>query len=412
MSEMIELRGPDKPLTGTFHLPLSKSLINRQLILAAQAGLFPEMTDPDLPEDVRQLAHLLTHPGPEWDAGAGGTTLRFLTAYLALHDRRGKVTGTARMQERPIAPLVNALIQLGADIEYGGTTGCPPIHLNGFTAQSADRVELDPSSSSQFLTALLLAAPGLPHGMTIHLTGPVTSRPYLDMTLAVLNHWGVQTRMDDQGIHVAPCRISPRQLVLEADWTAASYAYGMLALAPEGSRLHLPRLYLSGLQGDEILATWMTSFGIRSEPSPDGITIIRDRLTRPPDLHMDMADNPDLAQTMAVLCALSGIGSEFSGLHTLRIKETDRTLALQMELRKMGVHFAPVENRPDTWRLSGQATAPSGAFSTYHDHRMAMAFSLASLRFPCQIEDPSVVDKSFPAFWQQLEAVGFRIKAG
>ena len=127
---------------------------------------------------------------------------------------------------------------------------------------------------------------------------------------------------------------------------------------------------------------------------------------------MDMADNPDLAQTMAVLCALSGIESEFSGLHTLRIKETDRTLALQMELRKMGVHFAPVENRPDTWRLSGQATAPSEAFSTYHDHRMAMAFSLASLRFPCQIEDPSVVDKSFPAFWQQLEAVGFRIKAG
>lgn len=368
------------------------------------------MTDPDLPEDVRQLARLLAHPGPVWDAGAGGTTLRFLTAYLAMNDRKGTVTGSARMQERPIAPLINALVQLGARIDYTGNQGCPPVQLHGFPRQAVAEVDLDPSSSSQFLTALLLAAPSLPQGATIHLTRPVTSRPYLDMTLAVLNHWGVRTIVQEQDIHVPPCKVLSRELVLEADWTAASYAYGLLALSPAGSRLQLPRLYFSGLQGDEVLATWMSDFGISSEPSEDGLTIRRVREIHPASIRMDMADNPDLAQTMVVLCALLGIEAEFSGLHTLRIKETDRTLALQMELKKVGVHFAPLKDRADIWKLTGRAHPPAEAFATYHDHRMAMAFSLVATLTSCRIQDPSVVNKSFPAYWTQMNEIGFRIE--
>ncbi len=410
---MLELSFPEGPVRGTFQLPVSKSLVNRQLILAAQAGRLPDMQDVSLPEDVRKLAQLLTHPGPVWDAGAGGTTLRFLTAYLALTGKDGIVTGSARMQQRPIAPLMHALDQLGAIYFYSGITGCPPLLLSGFPGQKQTEITLDPSSSSQYLTALLLASPLLPDGLTIHLTRPVTSRPYFEMTLAVLADWGIRVEVEDNRVSILPQEIRPKELILEADWTAASYAYAILALAPTGSTLELPGLTRSGLQGDEILVSWMEQFGIDTEDGPSGITICRNRDIAPRALQLDFSDSPDLAQTMIVLCAILGCPGRFTGLHTLQIKETDRTAALREELHKLGVQFDQSPDDPDVWLLTGKAISDDPpTFATYHDHRMAMAFSLFAMAAPCRIQDPDVVQKSFPDYWEQLEGIGFLVSRG
>lgn len=407
---MLQLQFPTGQIHGTIHLPVSKSLVNRQLILAAQAGQFPAMADSSLPEDVRRLAHLLAHPGPVWDAGAGGTTLRFLTAYLALSGKDGIVTGSARMQVRPIAPLMHALEQLGALYAYSGITGCPPILLNGFRGQTQKEISLDPSSSSQFLTAILLASPLLQEGLTIHLTQPITSRPYFDMTLAVLRHWGIQVDVIGDRIIVEPQPILPRKLVLEADWTAASYAYALLALAPSGSSIELPGLCRSGLQGDEILAEWMTAFGIDTMEGVNGTTLRRSHEVTPDGIELDFSDSPDLAQTLIVLCAILGCPGRFSGLHTLQIKETDRTAALQSELGKTGVQFEPESEGSATWLLTGKVTlADTPTFATYHDHRMAMALSLCAFAGICRIEDPQVIEKSFPNYWKELEGIGWKI---
>ncbi len=407
---MLTLRFPKGPISGTIQLPLSKSLINRQLILAAQVDRLTIMTDPALPEDIRLLATLLHHPGPVWDAGAGGTTLRFLTAFLALSGRDGIVTGSPRMQQRPIAPLMNALDQLGVNYFYSGITGCPPILLNGFPGQKTNKIFLDPSSSSQFLTAILLASPLLAKGLTIHLTKPITSKPYFEMTIAVLQHWGIDIHILNNTISVAPQHVVPRDLVLEADWTAASYAYAILALSAKGSSLELPGLVQSGLQGDEVILDWMMKFGIETKAEPEGITIYRTSETVPDILRLDFSNTPDLAQTIVVLCAIHGVKGHFAGLHTLRIKETDRVVALQLELAKVGVRFEADSIDQDTWHLSGKADIDSPEFATYHDHRMAMAFSLMSCGGEVKIQDPEVVKKSFPNYWKELVQVGFTVE--
>lgn len=406
---MLKLRFPNGHIQSTIQLPLSKSLVNRQLILAAQVNRLPEMTDPTLPEDVRLLAGLLQHPGPVWDAGAGGTTLRFLTAYLALSGGDGIVTGSSRMQLRPIAPLMSALDQLGANYFYSGITGCPPIVLNGFSGQKTTEVSLDPSNSSQYLTAILLASPLLPDGITIHLTKPITSKPYFEMTIAVLQHWGIDVQVEDHIITVAPQQIVSRDLVLEADWTAASYAYAILALSPKGSILELPGLHRSGLQGDEVIAEWMKAFGIETRVGARGMSILHTQEIIPDVLQLDFSDVPDLAQTIIVLCSILGVQGHFSGLHTLRIKETDRTAALQEELLKVGVRFEADNADQDLWHLSGQANVDHPEFDTYHDHRMAMALSLMAKVGPVFIKDPEVVEKSFPKYWNELSRIGFTV---
>lgn len=407
---MFNLQFPTGLIQGTVQLPISKSLMNRQLILAAQVGRFPDMSDAALPEDVRLLADLLRHPGPVWDAGAGGTTLRFLTAFLALSGKDGIVTGSPRMQQRPISPLMHVLEQLGVHYHYSGITGCPPILLNGFSGQQATEVHLDPGNSSQYLSALLLVSPMLPLGLIIFLTGPITSKPYFDMTLAVMNHWGVHVEVENTRLLVRPQAIQSRELVMEADWTSASYFYGILALAPVSSTIFFPGLRLSGLQGDQILSSWMTAFGIDSTEQSDGIIITKNRDERPDRLNLDFKAQPDLAQTMVVLCAILGIQGTFNGLQTLRIKETDRIAALQQELARVGIRFEPDQVNSDVWQLTGKSNVDLPRFATYHDHRMAMAFSLMSRTGPIRIEDPEVVIKSYPHFWENLKAIGFRVE--
>lgn len=407
---MLKLRFPKGPIQGTLQLPLSKSLVNRQLILAAQVSRLPDMTDPALPVDIRLLASLLQHHGPVWDAGAGGTTLRFLTAYLALSGADGIVTGSSRMQQRPIAPLMHGLEQLGVQYFYSGITGCPPVLLNSFAEQKTNTITLDPSSSSQYLTAILLASPLLPDGLTIQLANPITSKPYFEMTIAVLKHWGIEVHLEGNTISVVPQQIKARDLVLEADWTAASYAFAILALSPKGSSLKLPGLHRSGLQGDQVIVEWMTSFGIETQLDTDGMTIHRAKEITPDELRLDFSDAPDLAQTMIVLAAIYGIPGHFTGMHTLRIKETDRTVALQLELQKVNVLFEEDSADQNLWHLSGKASVDQPEFATYHDHRMAMSLSLMAHTGPVSIQDPEVVEKSFPDYWKELSRIGFLIE--
>lgn len=398
------------PLHGRFPLPVSKSLANRLLILQALSGVAIGEPEPDLPGDVATLMRLLRHPGPVWDAGAGGTTLRFLTAWLALSDRRGTVTGSERMLARPIAPLVEALRQIGARIGYGGEEGFPPLVLEGFAGQVRDEVALDASMSSQYLSALLLCAPALPRGLTLHLPKGVTSRPYLHMTLRVLSEAGVRWEAQSDRIRILPGPVAQPAIPMESDWTAASYAYALMALAPAESELLLPGLRFSGLQGDQVIAEWMEAFGVVSQVTEGGVVIRRMERQLTGSLDLDFRDHPDLAQTMVVLCALLGIPGRFRGLHTLAIKETDRTAALAVELAVMGADFIPDPGRSDKWVLTGKIMAAPRMIRTREDHRMAMAFSLCAMRVLVRLDDRQVTGKSFPAWWQVLQGLGFRIE--
>ena len=411
--ERIRLHHPPSRLEGQeFRLPPSKSLLNRRLVLHALTHTVrPELPD-DLPEDSEILSHMLWHHGPEWHAGSGGTTFRFLSSYLAIQGARGMVTGTEGLCRRPVGPLVDALRLLGADIEYGAVSGHPPLRLLGFPKQHTSTVTLDVTQSSQFLSALLLVAPSLPQGLEVRFSGDPVSRPYVDMTIRLLREHGVACEMDPGAIRVAPGALVPLPLTMEADWTAASYAYALLALYPAGSHLVLPDLRLSGYQGDEALAQIMERFGVETAEIPGGIRIERVRDRQPDFLELDLGDHPDIAQTLAVLCALRGIPALFHGLSTLAIKETDRTTALAIELGKGKATFHPDwTGNPGSWRLEGQWTPPQTVIGTWEDHRMAMAFSLAAVKGAVILEDRTVVRKSFPAYWKVLGALGFGIDA-
>lgn len=411
MDNRIRIQFAPSRLDGqAYVLPPSKSLLNRRLVLHALNHRQPPVLPANLPEDSEILGRLLWHHGPEWYAGAGGTTFRFLASFLAIRGLKGRITGTPGLCRRPVAPLVEALRQLGVRVEYDGDEGHPPLRLMGFEQQKARSVTLDVTQSSQFLSALLLSAPALPLGLEVRLVGEPVSRPYMDMTTRLLREYGVACEVTPEAITVPPGKLCSIPLTLESDWTAASYAYALLALYPEGSSLELPQLQLSGYQGDEALARIMMQFGIETIEQPHGIRIERSREIQPAFLELDFSDNPDIAQTLAVLCALLGVPALFHGLGTLAIKETDRTAALAIELGKGKVRFSPESNTQGSWRLEGTWEATEETIGTWHDHRMAMAFSLAAVKNPMTLEDRTVVRKSFPSYWKCLNDLGFGIE--
>lgn len=409
MAKSLHILSPPAQLREqAFWLPPSKSLLNRRLVLHALQSDTPPTLPPDLPEDTEILSRMLWHTGPEWHAGAGGTTFRFLASFLAIRGAHGIITGTPGLCRRPVGPLVDALRQLGVVVEYAGLEGYPPLRLNGFHSQKTAFISVDVSKSSQFLTALLLIAPALPTGLDVRLTGTPVSRPYIDMTLRLLREQGVTCTESPGVIRIEPGLPKVQPLTWEADWTAASYAYGLLALYPSGSSLILPGLHRSGYQGDEALVDIMTQFGIDTELIPDGIRIVRTRDNYPSSLEIDLNDHPDIAQTLAVLCGLLGIPAIFHGLSTLAIKETDRTQALSIELEKGKVEFRPIKDKTgSSWKLAGCWQIPHAPIGTWEDHRMAMAFSLTACRGPLTLEDGSVVRKSFPGYWKCLKILGF-----
>lgn len=327
-------------LSGVLHLPASKSESNRALIIRALAGggQLDNLSDAN---DTQLMQRLLNDAETaELNAEDAGTVMRFLTAYLAMTGRQTILTGTARMQERPIGVLVEALRQLGARIDYLGQEGYPPLRLRGRTPQPADTddqpvtLQVRGDISSQYISALLMIGPTLPHGLRLRLTGKVGSRPYLHMTLALMRHFGAWARDLGAIFDVRPQHYQPANYTIEADWSAASYAYALVALAPPGSTLWLPGLRRHSWQGDQAIVGIMAQLGVQTEFREGGV-----QLTQGPvadKLSHDFTDCPDLAQTVAVVAAALQVPTEFTGLESLRIKETDRIAALQTELAKFG----------------------------------------------------------------------------
>ncbi|MBK9336529.1 MAG: 3-phosphoshikimate 1-carboxyvinyltransferase [Lewinellaceae bacterium] len=418
--DILHLSRSGRTLRGALALDGSKSLSNRALIALALAGADDPaqgLSNCSTATDTATLLHLLQHPADVYDAGDAGTAFRFLTAYLALRPGTQVLTGSARMLQRPIGPLVDALRTLGFDIRYLGVPGYPPLEIQNFKNQDvqvAGQLRVNAGISSQFLSALLLIGPYLPAGLKLIPVGGVVSRPYIDMTMHLMRYFGAEVAWQADGsIAVQPGGYQVRRLVIEADWSAASYWYAMAVFADEAD-LVLHGLAPASWQGDSVLASMLAPFGVVSEFSRDGqsVRLRKSGATALPEIfRQDFRDCPDLAQTLAVVCAGLGVPGIFSGLETLAIKETDRCAALTVELAKVGVHFEPDVQAPERYLLRGKAswqTPPR--FATYGDHRMAMALASLSLFGPIELENPGVVRKSYPAFWEHLRSAGFCTK--
>ena len=406
---------PDRALVGEITLDGSKSIANRVLIVRALCEENFSIQKIARSKDTETLQTLLASAETTLDAGAAGTTFRFLTAYLALQPGTQVLTGSERMKQRPIGVLVKALRELGADINYTENEGYPPLRIGEPEQMQGGDLSISAGTSSQYISALLLIAPTLPSGLNLSLNGTIVSRPYIDMTIHLMRYFGAEVGWDEQTIRVAPGAYRPRSFVVEADWSAASYYYAMAAFA-ERVDLQLNGLYEESVQGDAAIAGIMTAFGIETEYNERGIRLTKTGREKRA-LDHDFLTCPDLAQTVAVACAGSGKSAMFTGLETLRIKETDRIAALQTELAKVQVWLSQLPAKftddPDReyFMLEGNAIFPKiPTFATYEDHRMAMAFAPLALLHPVLIDDPEVVVKSYPEYWTDLRRLGFEVK--
>lgn len=408
------LTAPER-LNATIELPASKSISNRALIIYALSGgqIVPEnLSDCD---DTEVIIEALRHMPAEIDIKAAGTAMRFMTAYLSLTPGTHVLTGTERMKHRPIGTLVDALLKLGADIEYVGEQGYPPLRITGSKLQGGD-LEMDGSISSQYISALLLIGPMLERGLSLHLTGDIISRPYIDLTLWMMGEFGAHAEWTSADtITVEPQPYKPRDYFIENDWSAASYWYEMVAMSddPEAT-VRLTGLTDGSKQGDSVtryifsLLGVKTVFQTKKQGVPQTVTLRRNGRCVP-RLEYDFVNSPDLAQTFVVTCLAKGIPFCFKGLATLKIKETDRIEALKREARKLGF---VVESRNDSELLwDGERCEPTGdPIDTYEDHRMALAFTPFALkRQGLLINNPLVVSKSYPKFWEDIKGAGFRI---
>nr|WP_321354854.1 3-phosphoshikimate 1-carboxyvinyltransferase [uncultured Draconibacterium sp.] len=400
-----------KEISGTINLPASKSISNRALIINALSySPYPirNLSDSD---DTRVLTAALFSNSNKFNIGHAGTAMRFLTAFLAKIVGEWEITGSERMQQRPISILVDALNQLGAQIEYLGNEGCPPLKILG-SHLKGQTIELDGSVSSQYISALLLIAPTIENGLTLKLKGNITSRSYIKLTLELMAKFGIQYRWDNNEIFVPEQKYFARDFTCEADWSGASYWYQIMALVDNGEVL-LENLLLDSLQGDANIAGWFEQFGVTSTQKKEGVLLAKSKNRQPEKLVLDFIENPDVAQTMACLCVAKNIPYHFSGLKTLKIKETDRIAALQNELAKFGATINEPEFGELAWdgKLDQEEQEENPIIKTYHDHRMALAFApMALAGFAMRIDDPMVVTKSYPGFYEDLKQVGFIIE--
>jgi 3-phosphoshikimate 1-carboxyvinyltransferase len=387
---------------GEVKLPLSKSLCNRTLVLAAQ---FPQIKISELSDaaDTVVLQKALQQKEGVIDVGAAGTAMRFATAYFAAKpDCEVILKGSQRMHQRPIAVLVDALRKLGASIAYLENEGFPPLKIRGRKLEGG-ALAIPASVSSQYSTALMLIAPSLKNGLKLQLEGEAVSTPYIDMSVGLMQQLGFEAAFNGSTITVlSAAEVAPMLYTPEADWSAAAYWYGFVALAPEGEIL-LRGLTDNSLQGDARLVRIFEELGVKTTFTEKGVLLQIRSAQRPGTLVINLNDTPDLAQPLAVTCAALGIGADFRGLQTLRIKETDRLLALQTELAKVGLLAEITEST-----LKFQPTkiyAPTDVFETYEDHRMSMSLALLATKFPITINNPEVVGKSYPRFWEDVKRV-------
>ena len=404
----IKVTAPAKIHT-TIQLPSSKSISNRALIINALGNgtHHPEnLSDCD---DTRVMIRALNDDKETIDIMAAGTAMRFLTAYLSVTPGTRIITGTERMQQRPIQVLVNALRELGADIEYVANDGFPPLRITGRELRK-DTISLPGNVSSQYISALLMIAPVLTNGLTIRLTGDIISRPYINLTLQLMNDFGVRAEWtDDHRLKVEPQAYHSIPFYVESDWSAASYWYQIVALSKE-AEVTLPGLFKDSYQGDSQVAGIFRSLGVETIYK-DKAVILKKNGKSVERLDYDFINQPDLAQTFVVTCALLYIPFRFSGLQSLKIKETDRMAALITEMRKLGYILHETDGSVLSWEGERCTTEEHPAIDTYEDHRMAMAFAPTCLALPeILINNPQVVSKSYPRYWEDLRQAGFIIK--
>ena len=394
-------------LLSSINVTGSKSETNRLLLLQA---LYPNISLENISKsddsDAMQMA--LLSKNEVIDIHHAGTAMRFLTAFFAIQENREVVlTGSSRMKQRPIKILVEALKQLGAEITYVEKEGFPPIRIKGQKIKK-NKVTLKADVSSQYISALLLIAPKLENGLELILEGEITSIPYIQMTLALLNEVGVKTSFEGNIINVCNTElVSASQLVIESDWSSASYWFSIMALSEIGTQVTLSNYKKNSLQGDSALVEIYKSFGTATHFNSDNtITISKVKNEFNSLVTFDLNNSPDIAQTIVVTCFGLGMACHLSGLHTLKIKETDRLEALKAELTKLGAAISVTDETLDL--KVGTSITENVTIKTYQDHRMAMAFAPLALKVPIEIEDAEVVSKSYPTFWKDLEVVGYK----
>lgn len=406
MSQSITLSHPSGNLKGSIKLPASKSEANRALIIAALSGEESELENLSEANDTQLLQRLLKSDEATIDAEDAGTVMRFLTAYYAVTGQQKTLMGTPRMCQRPIKVLVEALRMLGASIDYLGDEGFPPLRLNGFEGNGNKKLKIRSDISSQYISALLMVGPLLPDGLELELEGKIGSRPYIEMTLSLMQHFGVSADFTENTITVPHQQYKAAPFSVESDWSAASYWYSLVALAKE-AEITLQGLKEQSFQGDRAIVEIMDRLGVYTSFNEEGVQLTKKRHEK--HVALDFSDCPDLAQTVVALCAALGVTLEMTGLESLRIKETDRIQALQIEVLETGASLQEIT--PGVFRLEpGILAKKELSFRTYQDHRMAMAFAPLALLEPVQIQEPSVVRKSYPRFWENLEKVGFEVK--
>ena len=405
----IQITAPEQ-ITATIQLPSSKSISNRALIINALGnGTYKPENLSDCDDTMVMIRALdENQPHDTIDIMAAGTAMRFLTAYLSVTPGSRIITGTQRMQQRPIQLLVDALRELGADIEYVNNEGFPPLRIHG-RELIKDHICLPGNVSSQYISALLMIGPSLKNGLKVTLTGDIISKPYINLTIQLMSDFGAQVSwINDHELQVTPQPYRSIPYYIESDWSAASYWYQMAALSQKAT-VTLPGLFKNSYQGDSKVADIFRNLGIETIFGNKAVTLKKTG-TCVKRLDYDFINQPDLAQTFVVTCALMNIPFRFSGLQSLKIKETDRMAALICEMKKLGYVLQECDGSVLSWE-GERCERSNEAIDTYEDHRMAMAFAPAALVLPnlC-INNPQVVSKSYPHYWEDLQKAGFIIK--
>jgi 3-phosphoshikimate 1-carboxyvinyltransferase len=404
MSDKVLVTKPTSAILTKIKLSSSKSESNRALIINAVSGNKCELKNLSDARDTQTMQRLLLSSDKTLDVLDAGTTMRFLIALKALSGENRIMTGTARMCERPVKILVDALRLLGADIQYLGVDGYPPVEIKGFESKS-DKIQIQGDVSSQYISAILMSSILLPNGLELELIGKVASRPYIEMTLDLMKLFGVNHTWEGNTIKVPKQVYTANQYTIESDWSGASYWFSVVALA-ENAEIELIGLKKHSLQGDSAIVGIMDSFGVASNFTEEGILL--KKKAHQNEVTVDFADCPDLAQTVVACAAVKGIKLKMKGIESLRIKETDRILALQNELKKFN---ASLNDIGEGWfEVVPSANIPKNVtIDTYDDHRMAMAFAPLAFVSDLIIEEPSVVNKSYPGYWNDLKKAGFGV---
>ena len=403
----LKISHKSKKCIGELKISGSKSETNRLLILKALFSDF-DIKNISNSDDSKTLEKALKSKEKIIDIHHAGTAMRFLTAYFSqLEGREVILTGSKRMQDRPIKILVDSLISLGADISYEKKIGYPPLRIKGKKIKGGS-IKLPAGISSQYVSALLLIAPALENGIELSLLGKTTSLPYIEMTLFLLKNFGVKTYFDGKKIKINPnIQFKKAKQTVESDWSSASYFYSIVALS-KNAEIKLSSYKSKSLQGDSVLKNIYEKLGVKSIFKDNSLLLKKEEINFPNCIDLNLSKAPDIAQTIAVTCYGLGIGCNLEGLHTLKIKETDRLVALERELKKLG---ATIKITESSLILSpGNNFKQNCSISTYNDHRMAMSFAPLSLKIPIQIKDHKVVSKSYPNFWKDLVKLNFIIQ--